>query len=144
MCRDSFRTYESYLGMAGNPVEWTDRYLLSDAGPASAQEILRHDDKGLDFANYHDRVPDLTQRPQDLPPGSHPFPTRYARRDSMLTFNIPAYSRQLMTDFLVEGGKIERVEFSFAVRTKPSGSEGGNQRDRLRGESAVEGRLRHS
>jgi glycine/D-amino acid oxidase-like deaminating enzyme len=29
----------------------------------------------------------------------------------MLTFNIASYSRQLMTDFLVEGGKIERVEF---------------------------------
>src|SRR5262249_7184334 len=30
MCRYSFHTYESYLGMAGNPVEWTDRYVLSD------------------------------------------------------------------------------------------------------------------
>src|SRR6266487_4486944 len=30
MCRYSFHTYESYLGMAGNPVEWTDRYELSD------------------------------------------------------------------------------------------------------------------
>ena len=111
MCRNSFHTYESYLGMAGNPVEWTDRYLLSDASPADAQDILRRDDKGLNFANYHDRITDLTPHPQDLPPGSHPFPTRYARRDSMLIFNIAGYSRQLMTDFLVEGGKIERVEF---------------------------------
>ena len=29
----------------------------------------------------------------------------------MLTFNIAAYSRQLINDFLVEGGKIEKVEF---------------------------------
>jgi D-amino-acid oxidase len=29
----------------------------------------------------------------------------------MLIFNIAGYSRQLMTDFLVEGGKIVRVEF---------------------------------
>src|SRR5215472_591574 len=29
MCRYSFHTYESYLGMPGNPVEWTDRYTLS-------------------------------------------------------------------------------------------------------------------
>src|ERR1700752_715513 len=27
MCRYSFHTYESFLGMAGNPVEWTDRYF---------------------------------------------------------------------------------------------------------------------
>src|SRR6266567_4495448 len=34
MCRTSFHTYESYLGIAGNPVEWTDRYILSDGNPA--------------------------------------------------------------------------------------------------------------
>src|ERR1700690_779807 len=33
MCRTSFHTYESYLGMAGNPVEWTDRYMLPDDNP---------------------------------------------------------------------------------------------------------------
>ena len=37
MCRYSFHTYESYLGMAGNPVEWTDRYILSDRAPAEAR-----------------------------------------------------------------------------------------------------------
>src|SRR5437764_9504448 len=30
MCRKSFQTYGSYLGMAGNPIEWTDRYSLTD------------------------------------------------------------------------------------------------------------------
>ncbi|MEP6540080.1 MAG: D-amino-acid oxidase, partial [Bryobacteraceae bacterium] len=53
----------------------------------------------------------MTPRSVDLPAGSHPFPTQYARRTSSLTFNIAGYSRQLVSDFLVEGGKIERVEF---------------------------------
>jgi glycine/D-amino acid oxidase-like deaminating enzyme len=110
MCRYSFHTYESYLGVAGNPVEWMDRYVLSDMSPAEAEANRRPADT-LDFAYYRNRVPDLTPRPQDLPPGSHPFPTRYASRNSSLTFNIAGYSRQLLTDFLVEGGKIERVEF---------------------------------
>ena len=110
MCRNSFHTYESFLGMAGNPVEWTDRYALSDGNPAEAPANRRRDDT-LRFAHYQDRVADLTPHSQDLPPGSHPFPTRYARRNSSLTFNIAGYSRQLVTDFLVEGGKIERVEF---------------------------------
>jgi hypothetical protein len=110
MCRNSFHTYESYLGMAGNPVEWIDRYMLSDGSPAVPQTNRRRDDT-LDFAHYQNRVSDLTPRSQDLPPGSHPFPTRYATRNSSLTFNIAAYSRQLVTDFLIEGGKIERVEF---------------------------------
>jgi glycine/D-amino acid oxidase-like deaminating enzyme len=110
MCRYSFHTYESYLGLAGNPVEWTDRYKLSDIPPAD-EEADRQTAEGLQFAWYGDRVTDLTPRFQDLPPGSHPFPTRYASRGSRLTFNIAGYSRQLVTDFLVEGGKIERVEF---------------------------------
>jgi glycine/D-amino acid oxidase-like deaminating enzyme len=110
MCRTSFHTYESYLGMAGNPVEWTDRYSLWDENPAEAQGN-RGRGEALSFARYQNRVADLTPHSQDLPPGSHPFPTRYARRNSSLTFNIAGYSRQLVTDFLIEGGKIERVEF---------------------------------
>jgi D-amino-acid oxidase len=110
MCRYSFHTYESYLGMAGNPVEWTDRYRLSD-GRSARVPSNRQPGDDLEFARYEDRVTDLTPRSQDLPPGSHPFPTRYASRTSSLTFNIADYSRQLLTDFLVEGGKIERVEF---------------------------------
>lgn len=110
MCRRSFHTYESYLGLPGNPVEWTDRYALSDVGPEKTNVDARPSDS-LTFAHYQDRVADLTPRSQDYPPGSHPFPTRYVRRNSSLTFNIASYSRQLMNDFLVEGGKIERVEF---------------------------------
>ena len=40
-----------------------------------------------------------------------PFPTKYARRSSTLTFNIASYSKQLLHDFLVEGGKLEPREF---------------------------------
>lgn len=110
MCRYSFQTYQSYLGLAGNPVEWTDRYLLSDgsSGPANANEAAGEQ---LDFASYHERVSDIMPRAHDLPPGSHPFPTPYARRASSLTFNVAGYSRQLVNDFLVEGGKLEHVEF---------------------------------
>lgn len=110
MCRKSFHTYESYLGIAGNPVEWTDRYFLSDDGPVQRRGNGQGNN-ALDFAHYQDRVADLTPHPQDLLPGSHPFPTRYVRRNSGLTFNIAGYSKQLMTDFLIEGGKIERMEF---------------------------------
>jgi glycine/D-amino acid oxidase-like deaminating enzyme len=106
MCRTSFHMYESYLGMAGNPVEWLDQYRLSDDGPPGPE---RKD--ALDFARYRNRVQDLTPRSHELPPGSHPFPTRHAFRNSSLTFNIAGYSRQLVNDFLVEGGKIERTEF---------------------------------
>src|SRR5215471_19009862 len=38
MARKSFHTYESYLGLAGNPVEWTDRYTVSDLNPSEVRE----------------------------------------------------------------------------------------------------------
>ncbi|SPE31530.1 hypothetical protein SBA3_180020 [Candidatus Sulfopaludibacter sp. SbA3] len=37
VCRTSFLTYESYMGMAGNLVERADRYALSDRGSAGVQ-----------------------------------------------------------------------------------------------------------
>jgi glycine/D-amino acid oxidase-like deaminating enzyme len=101
--------YESYLGLAGNPVEWTDRYTLYDAPRGSGAET--DSAETLQFAHYASRIADLNPRGQDLAPGTHPFPTRFARRNSGLTFNIAAYSKQLVTDFLIEGGKIEQVEF---------------------------------
>lgn len=108
MARASFRTYQSYYGAAGNPVEWLDRFVLYD-DEAGRQSMSGADPLG--FAHYQSRIDDISPRSQDLPPGSHPFPTRYARRGSSLTFNIASYSRQLMNDFLVEGGKIELREF---------------------------------
>lgn len=110
MCRYSFHTYESYLGMAGNPVEWLDRYNLSDAVPGQVRPAGERREE-LEFAIFRQRVADLTPRSQELPPGSHPFPTRTASRTSTLTFNIADYSRQLVNDFLIEGGKIEHIEF---------------------------------
>jgi len=111
MSRYSFHTYESYLGMAGNPIEWTDRYILSDRDRTQTRVNPPPEEEGLSFAHYQDRISDLTPRSHELPPGSHPFPTRFARRNSSLTFNVAGYSRQLINDFLVEGGKIEHIEF---------------------------------
>jgi glycine/D-amino acid oxidase-like deaminating enzyme len=108
MCRKSFHTYESYLGLPGNPIEWVDRYNLSDTDPS--QPGPPEPEPALRFASYRSRVLDLTPRSHDLPPGTHPFPTRYVSRNSGLIFNIAAYSRQLTNDFLIAGGRIEHLE----------------------------------
>lgn len=108
MCRTSFHAFENFLGLAGTPVEWLDRYALSDIPPAEAQAARRREDT-LGFAHYQDRIADITPRAEDLE--RHPFPTKYARRSPTLTFNIASYSKQLMNDFFVEGGKLEPREF---------------------------------
>ncbi len=96
--------------MPGTPIEWTDRCALFDeeheGGGAGPKQEESHD-----FARYYDRIADLTPRPQEIPAGMHPFPTKYVSRSSSLTFNVADYSRQLMNDFLIAGGVIETREF---------------------------------
>jgi glycine/D-amino acid oxidase-like deaminating enzyme len=108
MTRYSFQTYQSFFGLAGNPVEYYDRYFLMN----------KHDEGNeppkpgeLDFASYRNRIRDILPRNVDLEAPAHPFPTRYAVKGASLTFNIAALSRQLVNDFFVEGGKFERREF---------------------------------
>ena len=140
MARTSFAMYQSYLGMAGNPIEWTDRYNLWDDEPQRAP-AKREEPEALQFAYYRNRIRDLTPKSVELPQGSHPFPTKYASRNSSLTFNVAAYSRQLMNDFLVAGGKIETVEFHSPQELTAASTEGDCQRDRLWRAGFVERRI---
>jgi len=110
MARTSFAMYQSYLGMPGNPVEWTDRYTLSDGNHEESTAQTRRIDSH-DFAHYGRRIADITPNAQLIPAGMHPFPTKYVWRSSSLTFNVADYSRQLMNDFLIAGGMIETREF---------------------------------
>ncbi|MGI8841891.1 MAG: FAD-dependent oxidoreductase [Caulobacteraceae bacterium] len=53
MARVSFKTYRQYLGLPGHPVEWTDRYLVSDVSPEEARARHRAEYRAagaLDFA----------------------------------------------------------------------------------------------
>jgi len=121
MARASFFMYQSFYGMPGSPVEWTDRWQLSDAprGPrgqavgAAVDPNIRTDRPAPvhDFIHLNDRIADLTPRSITMPAGSTPFPTPYVSRSSSMTFNVADYSRQLLTDFLIAGGKIETREF---------------------------------
>jgi len=112
MARQSFQTYQTLLGLPGNPVEFIDNYFVSDdpnirrrgGGPAA--------DTRPKFAELQrELIADLIPRSEDFGPGSHPFSERYLRRNSLMMFNISAYARLLMGDFLANGGKIEIAEF---------------------------------
>jgi len=110
MARASFFMYQSYLGMPGNPIEWTDRYALSDE-PPEQRTAQREQADHHGFIHLNSRIADLTPRPQQLPPGATNFPTKYVTRNTSMTFNVADYSRQLLNDFLVAGGAIETREF---------------------------------
>ena len=107
MARISFRRYRRYLGLPGNPVEWFDRYTLSDLAPGQAREA----EDPLGFASYSDRIRDLMPRGEELPEGSTPFPVRYVRRNAQMKFNIADFGHTLLGDFHAAGGKFVHTEF---------------------------------
>ncbi len=110
MARTSFKMYRNYLGLPGRPVEWTDRYRVSDYAPGQAPQAPPRSD-ALNFAEYADRINDLTPAFHMTPGGSTPFRAPYVRRSSSMTFNIADYGHTLMADFMLAGGKFKHMEF---------------------------------
>ncbi len=109
MTRISYARYQSLLGLPGKPVEWIDGYSLADAPFGKFHGDVADEPE---YGDFSDRVRDLTPRPVELPPGSHPFPEPYVRRYTTLMFNISSYANYLMSEFLAAGGKIEIREFN--------------------------------
>ena len=109
MARISWHAYRAYLGLPGTPVEWQDRYYLSDTDPGTQGE--RAAPGALPFVNYSERLRDIQAAAVTLPAGSTPFPAKYVRRFTSMTFNIADYGHTLMTDFLLAGGRFVRREF---------------------------------
>jgi hypothetical protein len=108
MCRTSFQTYQNYLGMPGDPVEWIDIYHLSNPnGPRQSGG-----DSTVKFAELQrELVNDLGPDLVELGPDANPFPGRHVRRSSNMMFNITEYAHLLISDFLQAGGRIETREF---------------------------------
>lgn len=113
MARASFFMYQSYLGTPGSPVEWTDRYGLHDVDPHSASQQEERGESH-DWLHLYDRIQDLTPHGHLMPPGTTPFPTTEVYRSSSLTFNVADFSRQLMNDFYIAGGRYEYRDFQSA------------------------------
>jgi glycine/D-amino acid oxidase-like deaminating enzyme len=110
MARTSYQNYQTFLGLPGSPVEYIDNYLVSDAPGAVPAEPAP--DSRPPFAELQrELLGDLIQRGQEFLPGTHSLGNRYLRRNSGLMFNITAYTRVLLDDFLANGGRIQVREF---------------------------------
>lgn len=114
MARYSYYMWNSMLGLPGNPVEWIANYKVSDRPFASGTSLYTH----VPFAGEpeyphleDDHTPDLMSSMETLGREDHPFPVPHVRRGNNLIFNIPAYARMLMTDFLAQGGELVIREF---------------------------------
>jgi glycine/D-amino acid oxidase-like deaminating enzyme len=111
MARKSFQTYQSLLGLPGNPVEFIDNYFVTDQ-PNGIRRGGSADDPRPKFAELQrELIDDLIPRSQEFAPGSHSLGPHYLRRNTLMMFNISAYARLLMADFVSAGGRIEIAEF---------------------------------
>ena len=120
MARQSFQTYQSFLGLPGDPVEFFELYVASDEEFNGRWRGPPADDPRPPFADLQrELIPDLIPRREDFPPGTHPFGSRYVRRNSLMMFNLSAYARLLMSDFLASGGKIQIAEFRTPAEFAP-------------------------
>lgn len=110
MARRSFASYQTLLGLPANPVEFIDVYFVSDGEKFS--RALPPEDPRPRFAELQSElIGDLMTRSEQFAPGSHPLGARWLRRTALMMFNLSAYTRLLMSDFLISGGQIEITEF---------------------------------
>jgi glycine/D-amino acid oxidase-like deaminating enzyme len=112
LCRNSFRMYQSLMGLPGDPVQWIESYALSDIPFDEAAAKHKADEAGepVHFAAFDERTQDLIPGNEDMAPGTHPFPTKYVQRTSTMMYNIPAYMNWLEHEFLINGGQIEYID----------------------------------
>ena len=113
MARTSWQTYQRLLHLPGDPVEFTERFYLSDLPPDEAEK-QKHDEDPIGFFYHGARLSDINPRGEDLLPGTHPFPTRWARRKHEMMFNITSLAQHLTDEFQRHGGRIVRRAFHAA------------------------------
>jgi hypothetical protein len=119
MARYSYAQYNSMLGMAGAPIEWTEGYKLSDTPFAEGASLYTHAPYPGEPQYPHledDHTPDLMSAMETLSKDQHPFPVAYVRRVNMMMFNISAYSQALLQEFFGRGGQMATREFAAAAQ----------------------------
>ncbi len=111
MARTSYATYQSYIGLPGEPVAMSERYVLFDdvAQPAPAEPNLSAEE--VRFASYGQRLAGLTLPYRHLPADENPFPVAHASLGTSMQFNIAALGQRLTDDFLRAGGRIVDMTF---------------------------------
>ena len=114
MARYSFRRFQSLLGLAGDPVEWRNGYVLSDTPFDEPSEPPPGADAEPDYPDLEALLGDLRPRSQPLTRQQHPFAVPHARRYTQMVFNLPSYTRLLMDEFMRDGGEIEQRDFASA------------------------------
>ncbi|MGC6329427.1 FAD-dependent oxidoreductase [Rhizorhabdus sp. FW153] len=121
MARTSWKSFRSYIGLPGAPVEFSDQYMLSDTPFRPREDMLDPagalfattgvPQQSAEFGHYADRIRHIVPQAMDLAPSDNPFGTAYGRVAPTMIFNFGAYGHLLMQQFLEAGGRFEQRDF---------------------------------
>jgi D-amino-acid oxidase len=116
MARTAFKMHRDYLGLPGDPVEWTDFYSVVAEDERGATEDEPRDSSAapkpdLDFAEYRRRIADLVPTARRLAPDMAPFRAAAVYRSENMIFNISDYGHTLLNDFFIAGGEFRHSDF---------------------------------
>ena len=121
MARRSFAAWQTWLGLPGQPVRFCDFYGARDApvkqpptAPPTAPQTTPTEDARPKFAELDELIRDLSPRAEKFLPGTHSLGNRTLWRNQSMMFNLNAYQRMLVADFLAGGGRLEVREFHSA------------------------------
>ncbi len=110
MARATFAMHQTFLNLPEHPIEFTDRFYLSNPEPnVFEQQLIDQDPIG--FVNYQSRIADLNGPVADFGPGTHPFPLPWVRQRSEMMFNITGLAQHLTEEFQRHDGRIVLREF---------------------------------
>jgi glycine/D-amino acid oxidase-like deaminating enzyme len=109
MARRAFKMHRTYLGLPGDPVEWTDFYSVSAEDEPQTSSAAPTPD--LDFAEYRQSIADLVPKPRRLAPDMAPFRAAAVYRSENMIFNISDYGHTLLNDFFIAGGEFRYADF---------------------------------
>ena len=143
MARTAFKMHRTYLGLPGDPVEWTDFYSVSSAEEERDSNSAATT-PDLDFAEYRRRIADLIPKARRLAPDAAPFRADAVYRSENMIFNISDYGHTLLNDFFIAGGEFRYADFHSPSRDRGPGEERGDQLHGLWRPRAVEGRDGHA
>ncbi len=122
MARLSWKTFRTYLGLPGNPVEFGDSWALSDtpierrkwlADPAITDSFATTGApvQNSEFAHYNERIKDIVPQPVDIPAEESPWAKPYVQRSSHMHFNFSSYAHTLLSEFFERGGRFVNRDF---------------------------------
>jgi D-amino-acid oxidase len=109
MARTAFKMHRDYLGLPGDPVEWTDFYsVAADDEPRTSSSTPT---QALDFAEYYRSIADLVPKAHRLSSDAAPFRAAAVYRSENMVFNISDYGHTLLNDFFTAGGQFQHADF---------------------------------